>query len=203
MIVRAVRRTAVGGVARAALVPAAAFAVHQLRFVLAFGHASAAQLTRTGHSYMHSLVPWLVALAALAVGGFLCGLGRAFSGQRSVSRYSLSLLALWVVCSVCLVGLYVAQETLEGLAIAGHPAGLAGVFGYGGWWAVPSAAAVGLVLAAILHGARWALDAIARHARALPASRRPARAIRARCSDVVPPRLQPLADGWSGRGPPR
>ena len=40
----------------------------------------------------------------------------------------------------------------------GHPAGLTGIFGYGGWWAIPAALCVGLVLAAVFHGARWVLD---------------------------------------------
>ena len=66
-----------------------------------------------------------------------------------------------VLCAACLVGIYVAQEFLEGLFATGHPGGLAGIFGYGGWWSIPAALAVGLVLAAIFHGARWVLDEVA------------------------------------------
>ena len=62
---------------RAALVPVAAFAVHQLRFWLAFGANAGLELTRKGHSYLHSLVPWLVLVIGFAVGGFLWALGRA------------------------------------------------------------------------------------------------------------------------------
>ena len=145
---------------RVALVPAAALLVHQLRFMLAFGSGAGAELARQGHSYLHSLVPWIVLLIGVAVGGFLWALGRALYGQRSVPRYTLSLAALWLVCSVSLVGIYVAQEFLEGLFATGHPAGLAGIFGYGGWWSIPAAVCVGLVLAAILHGARWVLDEV-------------------------------------------
>ncbi len=69
-----------------------------------------------------------------------------------------------------MLGVYVLQEFLEGLLATGHPAGLAGIFGYGGWWAIPAAAAIGLVLAALLHGARWVLDGVAqRHDRAASA----------------------------------
>ena len=56
--------------------------------------------------------------------------------------------------------------------MTGHPAGLVGIFGYGGWWAVPAALGVGLVLAAAFQGARWVLRETARRralAVALPA----------------------------------
>jgi hypothetical protein len=182
--------------------PVAAFAVHQLRYMLAFGGNAGVELTRQGHSYLHSVVPWIVLAMGFAVGGFLWALGRALAGQRSVPRYTLSLAALWAVCSVCLVGIYVVQEFLEGLFATGHPAGLAGIFGFGGWWSIPAAACVGLVLAAILHGARWVLDEIAQRCVGVLIARvrRPASPLRSR--DALLPRLSPLAEGWSGRGPP-
>ena len=135
--------------------------MHQLRFWLAFGSGANVELARQGHAYLHSLVPWIVLLLGVAVGAFLWALGRALGGQRSLPRYTLSLAALWLVCTVCLVAIYVSQELLEGLFATGHPAGLAGVFGYGGWWSIPAALCVGLVLAAVLHGARWVLEEIA------------------------------------------
>jgi hypothetical protein len=204
MIGRQVLARRVPGLAcRAALVPAAALVVHQLRFALAFGGLSGAQLARTGHSYLHSLTPWMVLAVATAFGGFLGALGRALAGQRWVPRYTLSLAALWLACTVCLVAIYAGQESLEGLLIAGHPAGLAGVFGYGGWWAIPSAAAVGLVLATALHGARWALDAAARLAESRAGTPRHAGVGRPRLRPVASLRAIPLAGGWSDRGPPR
>ena len=162
---RADRGAVAHGAARAAVVPAGAFAVHQLRYLLAYGGAAGVELQRQGHSYLHSVVPWLVLLLGLSVGGFLSAVGRAMGGQRSLSRFSVSLFGLWLTCSVCLLAIYVAQEFLEGLFATGHPAGLAGVFGYGGWWSVPAAMCVGLVLAGLFHGARWVLDEVAaRHA---------------------------------------
>ena len=143
------------------LMPAAAFAVHQLRYYLAYGSAAGAELQRTGHSYLHSVVPWIVGLVALAVGGFLWSLGRAMAGQRSLPRFTVSFLGLWAACAVSLVAIFATQEFLEGLLATGHPAGLAGVFGFGGWWSIPVAACVGLVLAAVFHGARWVLDEVA------------------------------------------
>jgi hypothetical protein len=182
--------------------PAAAFAVHQLRYWLAYGGHAGVMLERQGHAYLHSLVPWLVLLLALCAGVFLRALGRAFSGDCSLQRYTASFAALWVAGSGCLVAIYGSQELLEALSATGHPAGLAGVFGYGGWWAIPASLCVGLVLTAVLHGARWVLVATAQRnvrRRATPRLRSaPARAPR----DVLVPRLTPVAAGWSGRGPP-
>lgn len=199
---RADRGAVAHGAARAAVVPAGAFAVHQLRYLLAYGGAAGVELQRQGHSYLHSVVPWLVLLLGLSVGGFLSAVGRAMGGQRSLSRFSVSLFGLWLTCSVCLLAIYVAQEFLEGLFATGHPAGLAGVFGYGGWWSVPAAMCVGLVLAGLFHGARWVLDEVA--ARHAPAPHPRLRIDRPawRPSDVSQPRLAPLALGWCGRGPP-
>lgn len=196
------RRVGIGASGRVALMPAAAFAVHELRFVLAFGGHAGVVLQRTGHSYLHSFVPWIVLLIAVSVGGFLWALGRALSGQTSVQRYTLSLTGLWLVCSAALVAIYVSQEFLEGLLATGHPAGLAGIFGYGGWWAIPASLCVGLVLAAFFHGARWVVDEIARR-RDRPLVRVPARAAATAAPRAAArPRLVPLAEGWSGRGPP-
>lgn len=202
MTARANWRAVIRGLPKASLVPAAALAVHQLRYVLAFGGNASLELERQGHSYLHSLVPWIVLLIGVAVGGFLCSLGRALSGQTSAPRFTLSLGGLWLVCWVCLITIYVTQELLEGMFLTGHPAGLTGVFGYGGWWAIPVAACIGLVLAAFFHGARWVLEEVARRAGAI--SERPPRPLAApRPPSFLLPRLSPLAEGWSGRGPPR
>ena len=186
----------------AALMPAGAFAVHQLRYWLAFGSHAAVELQRQGHSYLHSVVPWIVALLAAGLGTFLVALGRAFGGHRSVPRYTLSVATMWLLCTASLVAIYVCQEFLEGLLATGHPGGLAGIFGSGGWWAIPAAVAVGLVLTAAFHGARRVLRAVAERRTRPPAPARrrtqPPRMGRA----LVLPAPDPLVDGWSGRGPP-
>ena len=182
--------------------PAGVLAVHQLRYWLAYGSRSAVALQNQGHSYLHSLVPWIVLLAALAVGGFLLALGRAFGGNASLPRYTLSFTSLWLLCSAGLIALYAGQESLEGLLATGHPGGWAGVFGYGGWWAIPAALAVGLILAASFHGARSVLRALAeRRSRPDLAVPRAPSAARRRPDAWVPP-LTPLANGCSVRGPP-
>jgi hypothetical protein len=195
-------RARIAGFAYVALLPPAAFAVHQLRYMLAFGGHAGIELERTGHSYLHSVVPWLVVLLALAVGAFLRSLGRAFAGQTSPVGFTLSLGAMWFACSVALVAIFACQEFLEGLFAAGHPAGWVGIFGYGGWWSIPAALCVGLVLATVLHGARWLVREVARRrARPYPgvieSVLRPARP-----RDAVVMCPAPLVSGWSGRGPP-
>jgi hypothetical protein len=187
---------------RAALLPFAALVVHQLRYALAFGANAGAELARQGHSYLHSLAPWIVLALALAAGGFLWSVGGALAGQRTLRRYTLSLAGLWLVCSLCLLAIYVGQEALEGVFATGHPAGLVGIFGYGGWWAVPVAACVGLVLAAILHGARWVLDELAQRRRPSQTPGVARATARPAWIDPALPRPSPLAGGWSGRGPP-
>jgi hypothetical protein len=201
MPVRLHSGVAIRRLAPVALMPAGALAVHQLRYWLAFGGRAGLLLQQQGHAYMHSLVPWIVLLTATAVGVFLRALGRALGGQCSFPRQTLSFGALWLICAVCLVAIYIAQEFLEGMFVIGHPAGLAGIFGYGGWWSIPAAAGVGLVLAISFQGARRVLRAVAsRRIRVAPRPRTPAGA---RAPRAVPaPALAPLADGWSGRGPP-
>jgi hypothetical protein len=185
----------------AALLPPAALAVHQLRYLLAYGGGTGAELERTGHSYLHSVVPWIVLLIALAAGGFLRSLGRALGGQTSLPRYTTSFAGLWLACAACLVGIFCCQELLEGLAATGHPVGLAGIFGYGGWWSIPAAVCIGLVLAACLHGACWVLGEVIRRYGARPHRRRSATGAR-RFPPVLRPARAPVAAGWSGRGPP-
>jgi hypothetical protein len=189
-------------VTRAGLIPIAAFSVHQLRFLLAFGGGAGAELKETGHSYFHSVVPWIMLVVGLSVGGFLWSLGRAASGRRSLPGRGLSFLKLWLVCAACLLAIYCTQETLEGLFATGHPTGIEGIFGFGGLWSIPSAVGVGLVLAAVIHGARWTLDEVSRRCCSFP--ERPARRIplAARPHQVLGAPISPLVRGWSDRGPP-
>ncbi len=188
--------------AQLALLPLGAFAVHQLRYLLAFGGHAGAVLAQTGHSYMSSAAGWVVVPVALAAGAFLRSLGRALAGHTSARRYSLSLAGLWLACSLALIAIYTGQELLEGILLAGHPAGLVGVFGFGGWWAIPSAAAVGLVLAALLHGALWVLYEAARLGAPRRRPQRRAQRGRVAVADGFAQILDPLVEGWSGRGPP-
>ena len=188
--------------ARVALLPPAAFAVHQLRYELAYGSHAGAELQETGHSYLHSLVPWLVLLIGLAVGCFLRRLGQAYSRRSSPREFTLSFTAAWALCTGALVLIFFCQETLEGWFAVGHPSGLAAAFGDGGWWAIPVAAGIGLVLAAALHGARWVVTAVACLRRRPTATYAAVSVQRWSICDAQMPACAPWHGGWSSRGPP-
>jgi hypothetical protein len=132
------------------LMPAAAVAVHQLRYWLAYGSRANAELAAQGHSYLHSLVPWTILGIAVGAGLFLRRLWAVLQARSTPATSRLPVGALWLAAWVWLVAIYATQETLEAFLSTGHPAGLAGVFGHGGWWAIPVAAAAALLIVALL-----------------------------------------------------
>ena len=111
-------------------------------------------------------------------------------------------MALWLVCASCLLAIYCTQEFLEGLFATGHPTGLAGIFGFGGLWSIPSAIGVGLVLASLMYGASWTLAAVSRrHGLILRAETRHAPLV-PRPRTIARACAEPLVRGWCDRGPP-
>src|SRR5690349_19473607 len=176
------------------LLPAAAFAVHQLRYELGYGSRSGAALAAQGHGYQNSLAPWVVLLLAVAAGAYLARVARAATGRVEVRRRSLA--ALFGFAWALLLAVYCLQEWLEGVFAVGHPAGLAGIFGHGGWWAVPLAAAAAAALALLLAAGAAVVEVVVGLAarpsvHALAAFPRPLL--------VVPVRLSPLAGRVAGR----
>jgi len=135
------------------LVPAGALIVHQLRYLLTYGSQTSDELGAQGHAYLGSLVPWLVILVAGALGCFLTRLARAARFGSDGARVR-PFLRLWTSTWFGLVAIYALQEFLEGLFAQGHPTGLVGIFGHGGWWAVPAAASVAAVIVALLRVGR-------------------------------------------------
>src|SRR5215472_6280840 len=91
------------------LFPAAAFAVHQLRYELAYGSRSGATLSAQGHGYLNSLAPWVILLLALAFGSFLRRFAAAAAGRR-MTRSPRAFAGLWAVSTGCLLAAYSAQE---------------------------------------------------------------------------------------------
>jgi hypothetical protein len=113
-------------------------------------------------------------------------------GRRPIHR-------TWLAAGASLSAIYVAQEITEGMLSDGHPPGLAGVVGSGGWTAFLLAFAVGAVIAFALRGA----DAIVLRASRDGGGPRP------RCDFIFdPPRardprpLDAVARNLAGRGPP-
>ena len=152
------------------------------------------------------MAPWIVFLIAVVVLVFLRALGRALA-VRLLRRFaqSRSLFCGSVPSGrISLVAIYMSQEFLEGLLATSHPGGLTGIFGFGGWWSVPAAAAVGFALAAVFYGARWAPHEVAERYRRAPwclsVRRRPSHGARAMRSQS--PGWLHLWPGWSRRGPP-
>ncbi|MGZ4410186.1 MAG: hypothetical protein ACXVY6_15585 [Gaiellaceae bacterium] len=174
--------------------------VHQLRYTLAYGSRANAELTAQGHSYLHSFVPWAVLALGLGVALFVRRVtGVLRSGQTGRLRTQ-SAFALWGLVTLVLVGIYAAQESLEELFATSRPTGLSGLFGHGGWWSVPAAAVVALVVVAVLRLGRSVLLAASRLARrrigfGTVSSSRPV--------SVTVVALCPLARSAAGRAPPR
>jgi hypothetical protein len=179
------------------LLPAGAFAVHQLRYELAYGSRSGAALAAQGHGYQNSLAPWVVLLLAVGAGTFLARVARAAAGRAETRRRSFA--ALFGFSWAILFAVYCIQEWLEGMFAVGHPAGVAGIVGHGGWWAVPLSAAAAVVVALLLLAGAAVVEVVARLA-----SPRLARVelLLRRPLLVVPVRLSPLAGRVAGRAPP-
>ena len=180
------------------LFPAAAYAVHQLRYELGYGSGSSSALAAQGHGYLDSLAPWIAVLLALGLGSFLARLARA-AGGRAEAGPRRPFASLAAVAWALLFLAYAVQEWLEGIFAAGHPAGLAGIFGHGGWWAIPLSALAALLVAAALRLAGVAVEAVARlAARRVPAGPAPV----LRPLPVTAAARSPLARRLAGRAPP-
>jgi hypothetical protein len=181
------------------LMPAAALVVHQARYSLAYGARANAELTATGHSYLHSLVPWTIFALGVGASMFLRRVARASRTGRAGTLTGLSTFVLWSLTTTALLAIYAVQEVLEELSISGHPDGMAGVFGHGGWWALPAAAAVALGVVALLRLGR----AVLRLASRLGGRPQRTRRIRVRLpSSVALVAPAPLALAQAGRAPP-
>jgi hypothetical protein len=184
----------------AALMPVAALLVHQLRYLLAFGPDSGHALAAQGHGYLSSLAPWIALVAAVGVGGLFARFVSAWRGKVPEHARSTSTLMIWVAASLALVALYTGQELLEGFFATGHPGGIGGVLGGGGWWAIPAAHTVALALVLLLRGADVLTELIA--GRRLRSVRRAPRISAPAIPRVLGRRLAPLARAAAGRAPP-
>jgi hypothetical protein len=186
-----------------ALFPLGVFAVHQLRYELAFGTDASRELADQGHAYLHELTPWIVLAVGLGLGGLIARLARAWRSGEADRGKGRGLVVLWALASAGLFSIYVGQELLEGLFATGHPQGLTGILGDGGLWALPASIAVGALLALVVRGGRVLVARIARLGRQRPpiAGARAPKLV-ARPDSAALPRLAPLAGASAGRAPP-
>jgi hypothetical protein len=142
--------------------PAAVFAVHQLCYLLAYGSGASAELAAHGDRYVGVAAIVAVALGALSLG---LGLLRLVAARRGHSEPRLTALPTWLVwlgTTVALLAGFCALEGLEAALESHHVGGVVGVFGQGGWWALPAAAFVGAVMTLLVRGGRALLVMVAR-----------------------------------------
>jgi hypothetical protein len=127
-----------------ALIALGAFAVHQLRYLAAYGDGAGSALGAQGHAYLLVLLPVLVVLAASSALGALAAV--ALAGRPGAPARG----AGWAFCAAALLVVFGIQETAEGLLSQGHPGGLAALLGHGGWIAAPIAVVVGRIVSLLL-----------------------------------------------------
>jgi hypothetical protein len=186
-------------VARAAgLLGFGALALHQLRYALAFGAGAGAELHHEGHAYLAEAAPILVAvgvatvIAASLAGALGACRGAPSSWSRRTLLYALSLLAV-----------FSAQELTEGALSAGHPDGIHGLVGHGGWLAVPLALLLGGLAALVARLLDRVEDEIGAESRRRPAfPEAPPAPPPATASARAPMAALGLAFGLARRPPP-
>jgi hypothetical protein len=198
----ALRRTS--RTARAAsLLSLGALAVHELRYLLAYGDQAGEALASQGHAYLADLGGVLIAVVLAALLAAILGTALAPPPRRRGQPVGSSFPRTAAIYAVALFAIFSAQELTEGAVAAGHPAGLAAILAHGGWVALPLAFLVGAVssLASLaLRGVEGALT-----------QGEPRRLPRARPPLVIEPRSAParlplavlnLAFGFARRPPP-
>ena len=185
----------------AALLALASLAVHQLRYLVAFGADSGRELHEQGHSYLAQSLPILLALAGAAIAArLLAGAASAYPGAGAAG----STLARGLRYGLAIFCVFSVQELAEGALSPGHPAGVLALVGSGAWLAAPLAVVVGLFAAAVenlLDRAETALATVlgivqeTRYRTSVVASGRPA-------PRSAPLAARALAFGFARRPPP-
>jgi hypothetical protein len=187
------------GVLRAvALLSVGAVVLHQLRFAFGYGQSAREALALQGHSYIPFTVALTAVVFAAALLWFVTSLVLARSG-RPIDASGPPFGRLWGCATAALLAVYILQEAFEGQFSAGHPAGLVGIFGHGGWIAFPLALALGALIALLLEGARRVIVLVSSRLRA-PVPR--LRSARWRRLPSGFPQLDVLAHSIAARGPP-
>jgi hypothetical protein len=110
------------------------------------------------------------------------------------------MLRLWALSTASLLGVYGAQEWIEGVVHAGHPSGFDALVGHGGWIAVFLAGGFGALVAMALRGAEAVVRRAAKHRKRSFAGTRPV----GQRFPRTPPRgaLDPVPRFLAARGPP-
>jgi hypothetical protein len=182
-----------------ALLSFGALVLHDLRYRIGYHEHAASTLRDHGHAYLSALGIFVGALVALTVALFAAGLLHARRRKDVSLAATPSFGRTWVYATLSLAAIYVGQEWLEGQLAQGHPQGLAGIVGHGGWAALPLAVAIAAMIALLLRGSDAVLSLVARHGRPAPPKRRSSKP---RPRRFCPPLLDAVSRHLAGRGPP-
>jgi len=177
----------------AAILAVGAFALHQLRYLL----APSAEIAQRSHGYMTDL---LAPIAVLVLAATIATLLRGTEGASPAGAPLGRRVALF---GAALLAIYVGQETLEGLMAAGDVSGFVASITDGGSLALPLAFASG-ALGALLARALEVIERAIAIVHAEPPRRSRPPAVRGRALPARGPRLatSPLAFGLARRPPP-
>ena len=134
-----------------ALLAAASIAVHDLRYLLAFGNDAGHVLADQGHAYMATVSPLVGVLLTVGFARLLLG---AAAGGRRGQVSAIRARRVWPLAALALLTIFSVQELLEGMFATGHPSGWTGVFGNGGWLAIALSLALGGVVALAMRVAK-------------------------------------------------
>lgn len=172
-----------------------AFAVHQLRYLIAHGSDSSATLAEHGHAYLAAVATPLagLVLAALAATLLLARFGGAVRRRAPLAP---------LLYALALIAIYSGQELIEGAASAGHPGGAEALIGGAGWIAVPLALALGSLVALVMRALEGIESALAPAPAPTPLPAAPRSQGGPRPASRLTPLLAPLAFGLARRPPP-
>jgi len=184
---------------RALAFPAAVLAVHQLCYLLAYGSGASAQLSAHGDGYVGVAAIVAVALGALALALGVLRLVAAWRGDSQPRLTAPPVWLLWLGTTLALLAGFCALEGLEIALEPHHVGGVVGIFGQGGWWALPTAAFVGAVMTLLVRGGRALLVIVAR---GRPTPRLRTTASRCPRASWSAPLRRPMAGCVAGRAPP-
>jgi hypothetical protein len=183
----------------AALIALAALAVHQLRYLLAYGTDTHEELLRQGHAYLFQVVPILIGFCVATLAATLVRATLSPTPDRAATASPpLRVLAY----AVAIAAVFSVQETTEGLLFAGHGSGIAALLGAGGWLALPLAIAFGTFCAALEGGLAKLESLLARPVLRAGRPRAPRRNGTLVSRASVPLASLPLAFGLARRPPP-
>jgi hypothetical protein len=174
-------------------------AVHQLRYLFAYGSHAAAELSEHGDHYVASATVVAGVLVAISLAFGVLRLVAIWRGRAHVEIVRAPLWLVWLGLTVVLLAGFCVLEGLEMLFEPHRTAGISDIFGSGGWWALPAAALVAALMASLVHGGRALLVVAAR--RRLP-RRSVVSTARPRALSRVVSSHRPMATCAAGRAPP-